>query len=269
MLMSETTEKNISMLLSIFGLHLGLNLIIYLINGNRLEDTQLFYNVYSNLVIIGYGLVAAVFLFVISKRFGVATNIGKVWVFIGVGVLLFVLGDSIWAFYELVLETESPFPSIADVIYLLAYPLVFIGIFLQVRSLQIKLPKSEVVIIAIIQIVISAVIVAFLMVPMITSEINEEFTMLMLFISLAYVIFDLPLFFGALMLIFKYKGGQFSRVWLVIAGALISMSMADWIFAYYNWNNLLLIWGAYDHFFILFYQLIIVACLYMSKMIKK
>lgn len=47
---------------------------------------------------------------------------------VAAGVLFFVIGDIIWAYYEVLLRREVPFPSAADVAYLAMYPLVAAGI---------------------------------------------------------------------------------------------------------------------------------------------
>ncbi|HEX2109527.1 MAG TPA: response regulator [Rubrobacteraceae bacterium] len=50
------------------------------------------------------------------------------WWLIGGGVLMFVVGDIVWDFYEIVLGREVPFPSYADVLYLAGYPLLAAGL---------------------------------------------------------------------------------------------------------------------------------------------
>jgi len=52
---------------------------------------------------------------------------GIAWRWFLFGMTSWALGDILWAFYELILR-ESPFPSVADVFYLLTYPLFFLGI---------------------------------------------------------------------------------------------------------------------------------------------
>jgi two-component system cell cycle response regulator len=49
---------------------------------------------------------------------------------LGLGIFLFALGDGVWAWYEQVLGRESPFPSVADIAYLTAYPCLLLGILL-------------------------------------------------------------------------------------------------------------------------------------------
>ncbi len=54
------------------------------------------------------------------------------WYLIGLGQLLFGLGDVTWDVYKYVQHTD-PFPSLADVLYLAAYPALAVGVLLQVR----------------------------------------------------------------------------------------------------------------------------------------
>ncbi len=56
------------------------------------------------------------------------------WYLFAAGNLCFVTGDVIRGFYESVLGVEAPFPSMADVAYLAAYPVLAAGLVLLVRS---------------------------------------------------------------------------------------------------------------------------------------
>ncbi len=56
------------------------------------------------------------------------------WVWMALGNFLFVTGDAIFTYYENVLHHDSPFPSIADVAYLVGYIPLIVGIFLLIRS---------------------------------------------------------------------------------------------------------------------------------------
>ncbi|HUR78584.1 MAG TPA: HAMP domain-containing sensor histidine kinase [Acidimicrobiales bacterium] len=56
------------------------------------------------------------------------------WWFVPVGCVLFFAGDVIWDIYEFALEEVAPLPSVADLFYLGAYPLLLIGVALLVRK---------------------------------------------------------------------------------------------------------------------------------------
>ncbi len=51
---------------------------------------------------------------------------GKAYSFLGVGLALFLIAEIIWSYYEIALEIENPFPSIADALWLIGYgPLLY------------------------------------------------------------------------------------------------------------------------------------------------
>jgi len=56
------------------------------------------------------------------------------WWFILAGQSLWVIGDALWDFYPFLFGHELPYPSIADAAYVLAYPLLSVGLALFVRS---------------------------------------------------------------------------------------------------------------------------------------
>ncbi|MEV8505595.1 GGDEF domain-containing protein [Actinoplanes sp. NPDC051475] len=70
-------------------------------------------------------LFAAVASFVIRARTRGAARRG--WTLIGAGMVSWTLGQLAWSYYEVALEVESPFPSVADLGYLVTVPLVLGG----------------------------------------------------------------------------------------------------------------------------------------------
>ena len=47
------------------------------------------------------------------------------------GQALFVAGDLLWNWYEVI--GEDPFPSMADVLYLAGYPFIALGLLMMIR----------------------------------------------------------------------------------------------------------------------------------------
>ena len=48
------------------------------------------------------------------------------WILMAFGQALFVAGDLLWNWYEVI--GEDPFPSMADVLYLAGYPFIALGL---------------------------------------------------------------------------------------------------------------------------------------------
>ena len=53
------------------------------------------------------------------------------WILMVAGQAMFVAGDLMWNWYEII--GEAPFPSLADVLYLAGYPFLAAGLFLLIR----------------------------------------------------------------------------------------------------------------------------------------
>lgn len=56
------------------------------------------------------------------------------WYLLACGLLSLVAGDVVWTVYEDILEVTVPYPSLADVLYLLGYPLLAAGLAMMVRA---------------------------------------------------------------------------------------------------------------------------------------
>ncbi|HZM23575.1 MAG TPA: PAS domain S-box protein, partial [Anaerolineales bacterium] len=69
--------------------------------------------------------VAAAWRVAADKKFSFALR--RAWFILGLSFLMFLIGNAVWAYLEVVLEVE-PFPSIADIFYLAFYPLAIWGL---------------------------------------------------------------------------------------------------------------------------------------------
>jgi signal transduction histidine kinase len=58
------------------------------------------------------------------------------WYFFGAGLVAFAAGDTIFTLYENVWHREAPVPSAADVLYLIGYPLLAVGLGLLIRRVD-------------------------------------------------------------------------------------------------------------------------------------
>ncbi|WP_242624629.1 putative bifunctional diguanylate cyclase/phosphodiesterase [Krasilnikovia cinnamomea] len=66
----------------------------------------------------------------------------NIWIWFAVGQLIWVVGDVVFDYYRLALD-EEPYPSLADVFYLFAYPMMIFGLILLVRGGQ-RLARRDV-----------------------------------------------------------------------------------------------------------------------------
>jgi diguanylate cyclase (GGDEF)-like protein/putative nucleotidyltransferase with HDIG domain len=158
------------------------------------------------------------------------------WLLIGLGALSFAFGQSTWTFYESVLRLEElPFPGLADVGYLGAYPLLIAGVVLLFGSMpvvgRLRLLLDS---------ALAASAIAMLSWYFLVSELwhTEEVALLGKVISVAYPLGDVAVLFCAIVL-FKGSATQqgLRRSLAFLACGIGLLAFADTAFTYYNLHN--------------------------------
>jgi PAS domain S-box-containing protein len=126
--------------------------------------------------------------------------------------LSYVFGDLLWSYFEIVLQ-QSAFPTVADLFYLLYYPLFFAGILLlpaaaRSPSDQLKLLLDTGIV------MITAVLIFWqlLIAPVIQASGGDGMALVL---AVAYPVMDLVLIFALIELLFR-RFGQLSRIPLVL-----------------------------------------------------
>ena len=178
--------------------------------------------------------------FFTSKVFGWKSKEGKVWLFLALGYFLLALGEFFWMFNEAILQIK-PFPSVADVFYLLAYLPLIAGLLVEYGIIKEIIQKKETEKATLLTILIVTVSTFLVILPIATAT---DYDLMSKAISLFYPIGDLVIIFPALLFFFVFKRAKspgywlMSRPWMIIAISLIFLTMADLSFAYLDWNGL-------------------------------
>jgi len=159
-----------------------------------------------------------------------------IWGFLAVGLLLWSLGEAIWAFYELVLKQELPYPCLADVVWVIGYIPLFTGLWLRFRTLRRPPPSQQLVIVLAIIAALIALAVVFVIWPIITYPEYERGVEK--FLDALYPIGDLIVALGALFSVLALSGGTLARSWALVAAGFIMVACADIVFSYMTWNEI-------------------------------
>lgn len=148
---------------------------------------------------------------------------GIAWLIIGLAVFLNSLGEIFWSYFSW--SGQDPFPSLADVFYLLSYPTLLIGILtlpFQRRSGLERITKF--LEICIISISASLILWNYLIGPMI--NFSEEQSVLELIFTLAYPAFDMLLLLALQALFFRKSEAVRLRPLVFL-----SLGIVAWIFS--------------------------------------
>jgi hypothetical protein len=91
-----------------------------------------------------------------------------VWGLLALGMFLWTLGETIWAYYELILEEETPYPSAADVAWVIGYIPLTVGLLLRFLSLRTMPTQQQALIGGAIFVLLLVPGVAFVIGPIVT-----------------------------------------------------------------------------------------------------
>jgi len=187
-------------------------------NGGLLLVEDLFVTLASGL--------AAVALFCTGCRS--AGRSGKAWMVIAAAMFFNTLGDLSWSVVELVLH-QDPFPSIADIGYLMFYPLFALGIFLLPDASLTSREKIKILLDGAIVIVsIALVFWVLLIAPIVISIEALDWGSV---VSLAYPVMDLILFIALIELLFRKLATHGQGPIIILALGVATLILTDAFFS--------------------------------------
>jgi diguanylate cyclase (GGDEF)-like protein/PAS domain S-box-containing protein len=158
-----------------------------------------------------------------------AGRVRAAWSFIGAALASWALAEMTWSVYELFLAQETPFPSIADVGYLAAVPLMCAGVLL-LSSPDRSLARARTALDAVIIVfAASAVVWHWILLPTYSAS---DATALEKVIGGSYPIGDLILLFGLVIALAHNRRGHASAVMAVLTAGLALFLVSDLGYAY-------------------------------------
>lgn len=102
--------------------------------------------VWSDATTILLAAVAAILCFNTARSRGYLSTPYIVWMLITLGMFLWFVGELAWGIYEVILNVELPYPSLADVAYLVAYLPIYIGVCLNLSRMKGQLKMHDLII---------------------------------------------------------------------------------------------------------------------------
>jgi hypothetical protein len=157
----------------------------------------------------------------------------QIWLFFTVGLLLWFVSRIVWAIYTMPLNSVTPYPSFADVVWLAGYVPIFAAMHSYLRSFGFSLSKMRYSAFAT---VISLVLLAcfILLVPPVVAASEKNITVLL---SLVYLGLDLSLFSLSIHGLFVFFTGRIGVAWAFVSGALFLNAIGDILFSYTIQSN--------------------------------
>jgi len=175
----------------------------------------------------------------ISKHWGgTKSAVGLAILFISLGTASWGLGTLTWSFYNFALHVEVPYPSWADLGYVLAVPLWTIGVFYLSKATGVKFSLRQLhgrLMLILLPVLAAIVSYYFLYVIARESSFVVEGGLLKIFLDFYYPLGDwviLTVAFLVFGLSLKYLGGRFRWPVMIILLGFVLMFISDFTFSY-------------------------------------
>lgn len=175
--------------------------------------------------------------------FGLASARSMTLLFLTVGISYWFFGEVLFGYYEYILQID-PYPSAADVFYVLAYPMLFLGLVNEIRIARVNwsnVSKPTLFLFSLVALLLAAMIGYF----GIYQAIKPDETLLANVVAISYGIGDLFLILAnilLLVLVWEFRGGKLSRVWLLLFVSFLLTLIADILFAMYTSEYTMQVW---------------------------
>jgi diguanylate cyclase len=204
-------------------------------------------------IYVGMAGASALGLFIGARR----TNRSLPWYFFAFGVFLLFIAEGTWVVLDQM--GLEPWPSVADVFYLLAYPFEAVAIFLLVRDRAPGRDTAGVIDAAVITVVMALLSWVFLMEPYVT---DSSLTFTEIAISVAYPLMDVVML-AVLVRLMTLRGPR-SPAYNILVIGLMSTLVADIAYGYVTLTSEYVARGWMDALWLLTYVLWGVAALHPS-----
>lgn len=181
----------------------------------------------TNLVYFLYGLVCATAVLVAARRHRGRVRLALA--SIGLGIAAAVGGDGVWAYDEVVRRVETPFPSLADALYLASYPLQLVGLAVLLRRRVRGRGDGTLLDAAIISCGATSLSWTFLIR---STALDGQLTLLQRAVTIAYPAMDLLLLVVAVKLLLTRRTWRTAETWFGLA--LLSGLGADVVYGLLN-----------------------------------
>lgn len=203
--------------------------------------------------------VATAYVLYVAKFYGYKGVEGKVWTYLGAGMLIWTVAEWLFAYYDL--AGDETFPSAADYFYIAGYVPFMLALAIKAKESLIKADIRRITAIAASVFLMITITLLFLVDPVMDSEYDNYGKTL----SLLYPILDIALVALSIAIITAFWGGTvMPSGWILVAGGMLVMTAADVIYSVVSWN--FADYAQTDLLWLLSYLLVMAGALHQKKL---
>ncbi len=208
----------------LLGAILGL---IYFFQNQYADAMYLFSNAFPPMIA---GVAVASSAFALKKYWGKPEDkFSKIWLGFTLGMVFWFLGELGWAIYTLSLNVEIPYPSIADIAWLIGYVPMMAAFHWYVRTFQFTIAKTVYKAGAVVIGLFCLGHFAYFLAPVFAAA---ETGITIIAVDIAYPALDLTLLGYSLLALLIFLRGKIGVAWSLISAAVLMNVAADMLFTY-------------------------------------
>lgn len=151
------------------------------------------------------------------------------------GWALWALAETVWLVYS-ILEQDVPYPSLADLFWILGYIPLGIGLFTRIRTMPVRPNRIQSVMIWTVSAAAILVTIFLIFIPIFQSFDPQR--LIESILNFLYPLTDVFLMIIILRLLFTYEEGDYGFGWRLLAIGFVTMTVADLVFTYATWNEI-------------------------------
>ncbi len=163
------------------------------------------------------------------RSFQRGETLSFIWGFLTIGLAMWSAGEIIWSSDQLLFGNKLPYPSAADVLWLLGYVPVILALAVRLFTFRMRLTKPFQFIILAAYVVGVIFAIAYVVIPVLTE--SQGVTQLEVLVTAAYPVGDLIVAFFALLLVLVLSGGLLFGPWGLIALGYFGFAASDLFYA--------------------------------------
>lgn len=158
----------------------------------------------------------------------------RIWGGLLSGWILWTLAEALWGIFSLL--GQDPYPSPADIFFLLGYIPLSIGLLSRIRNLPTRPNKFQYAMLGLVSLLAGSVTFAYIFIPIMQGYDPER--LLESILSLFYPLADLLLLLVVLRILFTFGPGNYGMAWRLILIGFITVTISDLFYSYADWNGL-------------------------------
>jgi hypothetical protein len=202
---------------------------IFLIGGDA------FIHTFNSLPDAPFAIIVTIFAASIWRQMSAEDQRRRIWGGLVFGWALWALAETIWSLYSIV-GKEVPYPSLADLFWVIGYIPMTIGLFDSIRTVPAKLTSSQKMIIWGVSAATVLITVIFVLIP-IVQDFDPQ-NLIVSALDLIYPLGDLLLMAIVWRLFFVYAKGDYGFAWRLLILGFALTTFSDLVFTYASWQDL-------------------------------